>query len=191
MEADYEIYAMISNTLLSTGRKFFIALIIAPLVFLCYHASASMKHLSDSEKKKIVYSMYANYKRSFPDVMDIMPNKAMELMNEKQAVLLDARTSSERQVSMLPGAISYEQLVKNPEEYRDKIIINYCTISYRSAKLTRQLIKQGWTAYNLSGGLLAWLLEGGKVYDASGETRRIHVYGKRWNYPPDGYEAVW
>ena len=45
--------------------------------------------------------------------------------------------------------------------------------------------------YNLRGGLLAWVLDGKKVYDTKGETRKIHVYGKRWNYPPSGYESIW
>jgi len=33
-------------------------------------------------------------------------------------------------------------------------------------------------------------LEGGKVYNALGETKRINVYGKEWDYPPEGYESV-
>jgi sodium/bile acid cotransporter 7 len=44
---------------------------------------------------------------------------------------------------------------------------------------------------NLRGGLLAWVHAGGKVYDANGETRRIHVYGRKWNLAPNGYDAVW
>jgi len=49
---------------------------------------------------------------------------------------------------------------------------------------------KGIDIYNLKGGLLAWLLEGGKVYDTNGETKRVHVYGKKWNYLPRGYEPV-
>ena len=92
---------------------------------------------------------------------------------------------------MLPGAISVKEFLKDPSKYRDKTIISYCTISYRSAKFTRELNNKGFTAYNLAGGLLAWVLDGGKVYDSSGVTKRIHVYGKKWDYPPEGYQAVW
>ena len=45
--------------------------------------------------------------------------------------------------------------------------------------------------YVLRGGLLAWVHAGGKVYDKNGETRRIHVYGRKWNLGPRDYEGVW
>jgi sodium/bile acid cotransporter 7 len=51
--------------------------------------------------------------------------------------------------------------------------------------------EKGISVRNLEGGILAWTLEGGKVYDENGEeTNRIHVYGKKWNYAPADYEAV-
>ncbi len=49
---------------------------------------------------------------------------------------------------------------------------------------------KGIPVSNLTGGLLAWVLEGGKVYDKKGETRRIHVYGDKWDYAPRGYKSV-
>jgi sodium/bile acid cotransporter 7 len=45
--------------------------------------------------------------------------------------------------------------------------------------------------YNLRGGILAWVHDGGTVYDQNGETRRIHVYGRKWNLAPNSYQAVW
>jgi hypothetical protein len=33
---------------------------------------------------------------------------------------------------------------------------------------------------------------GGELADATGApTRRLHVYGERWNLAADGYETVW
>ena len=50
---------------------------------------------------------------------------------------------------------------------------------------------KGITVINLRGGILAWLLEGGTVYDQEGHpTKRVHVYGDRWEYAPVGYEIV-
>lgn len=152
---------------------------------------AAVKQLSNAEKKQIVHAMYQDYKKSFPDVADMEPQTAMQLMQAEQVVFVDDRGPAEREVSTLPGAITPEELLARIQEYRGKIIVSYCTISYRSAKLTRRLRDQGLSAYNLAGGLLAWVLEGGRVYDANGESKRIHVYGKRWNYPADGYQAVW
>ena len=162
------------------------------LASVCYRGFASVKHLTNDEKKRIVQEMYDDYKKtSFPDVPDISPAMAMKLMQSHQVVFVDTRTPQERRVSMLPGAISVNEFLKDSNKYRNETIISYCTISYRSAKFTRELNNKGFTAYNLAGGLLAWVLDGGKVYDSSGVTKRIHVYGKKWDYPPEGYQAVW
>ena len=94
------------------------------------------------------------------------------------------------EVSMLPHAITQEEFLKDPGKYKDKTVVAYCTISYRSGKFAEEMAKKGIPILNLKGGLLAWVLEGGKVYDSHGETKRIHVYGKEWDYPPAGYESV-
>jgi sodium/bile acid cotransporter 7 len=146
--------------------------------------------MTDDAKKETVYRMYSEYKREFPTVRDMAPQEAMRLYEKGAAVFVDARLPAEMAVSMLPGAISEEAFGKNPEHYRGNTVIVYCTISYRSGLLAERLTDQGTRVYNLQGGLLAWVLEGGKVYDSRGETRRIHVYGKKWNYPPAGYESV-
>ena len=36
---------------------------------------------SDIEKKETVYRMYAGYKKDFPNVKDLSPQQALELMN--------------------------------------------------------------------------------------------------------------
>jgi len=93
---------------------------------------------------------------------------------------------------MIPGAVTEEQFLGNIEQYKNRIIIGYCTISYRSGKLAQELVnKQGITMYNLRGGLLAWVHDGGKIVNSKGETKRIHVYGRKWNLAPSGFEAVW
>jgi hypothetical protein len=70
------------------------------------------------------------------------------------------------------------------------MVVADCTINYRSALFIQKMQKQNIPIQNLIGRLLAWVLEGGKIYDQKGETRRIHVYRKEWNYPADGYESV-
>ena len=146
--------------------------------------------LTDDEKKAVVYEMYREYKKDFPDVKDMAPTEAMTLLKANKILFVDARKDAEMKISMLPQAISEETYLKNQGQYKDKKIVLYCTISYRSGKLAQRLNKQGVDVYNLTGGLLAWVLEGGKVYDQAGETKHIHVYDEKWNYPPGGYEAV-
>lgn len=146
---------------------------------------------ADAQKKDIVYKMYADYKKDFPEVPDLLPKEAMALIKENKAVFVDTREAEEMSVSTLPGAVSEAEFLKNPKKFKDKTVIGYCTISYRSGKFAEKMAREGIQIYNLTGGILAWVLEGGKVYNADGESRRIHVYGRKWNYPASGYEAVW
>jgi sodium/bile acid cotransporter 7 len=147
--------------------------------------------MSDAAKRVTIETMYAGYKKDFPGVQDIEPAEAMRLLQEGKALLVDVREEKEQKVSMLPGAVTEKQFLKDPGAYRDHTLIGYCTISYRSGKLAEKLKAQGVAMLNLRGGLLAWVHDGGKVYDRNGETRRIHVYGRKWDLGPKDYEAVW
>jgi sodium/bile acid cotransporter 7 len=149
------------------------------------------RQLSDAEKKGVVYRLYAGYKKEFPAVKDISPQRAMELMNQNMVVFVDTRKPAEIAVSKLPGAVSKPDFLSDPDRYQNMTIVAYCTISYRSGVFAREMSKQGITVMNLQGGILAWILEGGKVYGKSGEVvKRVHVYGDKWDYVPAGYESV-
>jgi sodium/bile acid cotransporter 7 len=161
------------------------------LCLIIWPSSLPAEELTDAQKLKAVYDMYEDYKESFPDVQDITPKEAMELMQSEEVIFVDTRRSKEQKVSMLQNAVTEKDFKKNLDKYKDKTTIGYCTISYRSGKLAKKLRKKGINMRNLKGGMLAWVHEGGKVYDADGETKRIHVYKKKWNYVPEGYEAVW
>jgi sodium/bile acid cotransporter 7 len=146
---------------------------------------------SDAEKRAKIEAMYRDYQKDFADVEDIDPREAMKLLQEGKAVFVDVREAKEQKVSMLPGTITEAQFLRSPEKYGDRILIGYCTISYRSGKLAQKLRAKGLSMLNLRGGLLAWVHDGGKVYDQNGETRRIHVYGRKWDLGPKDYETVW
>jgi sodium/bile acid cotransporter 7 len=147
--------------------------------------------LSDAEKRARVDSLYSGYKKDFPDVEDIEAAQAMALLRSGQAIFVDVRTKQEQEVSMLPGAVTEGEFLKDPGKYSGRSLIGYCTISYRSGKLAEKLKAEGIRMLNLKGGLLAWVHAGGKVYDRNGETRRIHVYGRTWDLAPSAYKTLW
>jgi sodium/bile acid cotransporter 7 len=161
-------------------------------VLLCFaDIAVGVIETSDAQKKNVVYRMYANYKKDFPAVSDILPQRAMELLNQETIVFVDTRRPEEIAVSMLPGAVSKQDFLSHRDLYRDKIVVVYCTISYRSGVFAREMSEQGIHVVNLQGGILAWILEGGKVYDQSGkEVKRVHVYDDKWDYAAAGYESV-
>jgi sodium/bile acid cotransporter 7 len=167
-------------------------LFCALILLWCFAGVAGAdQELSDAEKKETVYRMYAGYKRDFPEVKDISPRQAMALLARDRVVFVDTREPAEMAVSMLPGAVSEKDFFNQLSDYKDKTIVSYCTISYRSGKFASRVAKQGITVINLQGGILAWTLEGGKVYDQDGNgVKRIHVYGDTWDYAPEGYESV-
>ena len=118
-------------------------------------------------------------------------------------LIVDARLPAERAVSQIPGAISagelrerLNQLAASPNGSGQlrvmPSVLVYCTVGMRSAELTRELRSEGITAFNLSGGVLAWAEAEQPFVDNNGDpTRKVHVYGRRWSYLPVGYEAVW
>lgn len=146
--------------------------------------------LNDSDKKRIVYQMYSEYSKEFPSVKVLTPKKAMDLAESGKLVVVDVRDNREIDVSIIPGAITQKKFLSQADKYKNKTIMAYCTIGYRSGIFAREMQKKGIDVFNLKGGILAWTLEGGKVTDSNGIVRRIHVYGEKWKYAPKGYEAV-
>ncbi|WP_051261779.1 rhodanese-like domain-containing protein [Desulfovibrio inopinatus] len=149
--------------------------------------------LDSAQKRLAVSEMYYEYKQKFPDVIDIRPEEAIQLLGEGNVIFVDDREPKERAVSTIPGAISADDLREHPEQYSGKTLIVYCTISYRSGKLAEEYgPKYGLVMKNMIGGILGWVHAGGPIVDPSGRpVLRVHVYGPTWDLAPDGYETVW
>ncbi len=147
---------------------------------------------SSEEKVARIDEMYAGYREDFPEVAEVdVAELRRDLAGESPPVLVDVRTDEERAVSIIPGAISREEFESRREELTGRPVVTYCTIGYRSGLYADELSRQGWDVHNLRGSILSWTHEGGELEDAAGSTRRVHVYGRRWNLVADGFEAVW
>jgi sodium/bile acid cotransporter 7 len=147
--------------------------------------------LTDEQKLDRISELYEKYKRSFPDTPDVSVEELIIMQERTDVVLVDRRKRKEQEVSMLPGAITSEQFEGNMEKYKDQTIVVYCTIGSRSGHYTKHLIEKGIRAYNLRGSILAWIHAGQRLVADGEDTRRVHVYGRKWNLAPGGYEAVW
>ena len=168
-----------------------IAVIALLTMFLFAYSQMFSESKTNARKREQIYSLYQSYKKEFPDVQDVGPQEAMELVNTGKVFFIDIREPDEQSVSHLPGAITADFFLENIDNYHNFIKIGYCTISYRSGIFAQQLHQKGIPLYNLRGGLLAWVHGGGKVYKGAVETRRIHVYSSEWDLGPDSYEAVY
>jgi rhodanese-related sulfurtransferase len=126
--------------------------------------------------------------------------KAAELkaiLEDTNLILVDVRQQEEQAVSMLPHALTTREFAAKfshgiPKEKR---LVTYCTIGYRSGKYAEQLAAMGVRAEVLDGGILMWsFVEGPLVYyNLKGEwvaTNRIHVYDAEWNIVHPDYVGV-
>lgn len=107
------------------------------------------------------------------------------LMNGEKIHLLDARESSEYEISALKGAVNVGFLLFNKNRVdtfkKSDLIVVYCTIGARSETIGEKLIKAGYSnVYNLYGGIIYWKNKGFPVYHNNQQTEEVHVYSKKW-----------
>jgi rhodanese-related sulfurtransferase len=159
--------------------------------------SASAQALSKTEKLENKLRMAILKATKDLKVPIIKAAELKAIIDDTNLVLIDVRQTREQQVSMLPHALTTAQFAEIfrhgiPKEKR---LVVYCTIGYRSGRYAEELAKQGIKAENLEGGVLAWSFAGGKflMQDGNGgwiETNRIHVYDAEWNIVHPDYQAV-
>ncbi|MBK9255633.1 MAG: rhodanese-like domain-containing protein [Saprospiraceae bacterium] len=102
-------------------------------------------------------------------------------------VFLDAREKDEYNISHLPGAVyvGYDDfdIKKMNNILKDKKIVVYCSIGYRSEKIASKLRKSGYkNVFNLYGSIFEWANSGYEIEDIAGKkTNQLHTYNKNWS----------
>lgn len=145
----------------------------------------------DAERLALLEKMYAEFSDDFSGIGEVSADTLMEWMTEGEVVIVDVREPGEREISRIPNSITPQEFDSYLEGHEKQRIVVYCTIGYRSGKFTRSLMNKGVKAYNLAGGIIAWVHHGGPIEHDGNPTRRVHVYGKKWNLLPEKYEPVW
>lgn len=156
-------------------------------------AACAQSRDGEAGRRLALMRMVAEITADYPDVTTISAAELKEALPSGDVVLVDVRTRREREVSTLPGAISAEDFETRLAELAaaGRTVVAYCTIGARSSGYARKMGKRGVEILNLEGSVLAWTHAGGEFTAGSGPTRRVHVYGRRWNLAADGYETVW
>jgi rhodanese-related sulfurtransferase len=107
---------------------------------------------------------------------DISPARAAELVRDGDAQLVDVRTPEEVDAGRIAGTlhIELEQLPTQASEIDpERPVVFYCRTGSRSAMATGAFRAAGYEAYNLDGGLLAWV-EGGLPIEPEGGSVARH-----------------
>lgn len=107
-------------------------------------------------------------------------------LNTNCYTFLDAREKAEYAVSHIQGAIwvGFDDFqidrVKNLD--KSQPIVVYCSVGYRSEKISVQLVKAGFlNVQNLYGGIFEWKNQDKKVVNTQNQpTEKVHAYNKTW-----------
>ena len=124
----------------------------------------------------------------FPGVLQMTVSELHARLSKRTtvpAILIDAREQQEYEVSHIRGAelantkgASLELL---RHVARDRLIVVYCSVGYRSSKLAEKLQDEGFTnVYNLEGSIFAWANAGMPVYRNGERTDKVHPFNDEW-----------
>jgi rhodanese-related sulfurtransferase len=107
----------------------------------------------------LLWSLFGN---RFRGVKEVDTTAALQLINHKNALVLDVREPNEYDAghvlnSKLIPLGKLKERMGELEKYRDQSIVVVCRSGSRSGTACYLLGKQGFAqAYNLAGGMLAW-----------------------------------
>ena len=87
--------------------------------------------------------------------------KQLKKLNNDEYILLDMREEYERESGSIPNSIplSAEEIVENPPPDNSKKYIIYCHSGIKSVDVAAALCANGYEAYSLEWGYVAWLYE--------------------------------
>mmetsp|Transcript_28583 Transcript_28583/g.47307 ORF Transcript_28583/g.47307 Transcript_28583/m.47307 type:complete len:230 (-) Transcript_28583:151-840(-) len=149
--------------------------------------------------------MSASYQHQFEG--SVPPLKSAEFLDSYKAedvILVDCRTRSERAVSIIQGAVPLEGLdiegLSKDDDKKNKMIVTYCSIGYRSgleAEHLKDVLTKDRELFNLDG-ILAYTHALTKRPDApplidpvTGEaTKKVHSFSKQWDCAEDSYATT-
>jgi len=95
-------------------------------------------------------------------VKEVNCTGALQMINHKDAVVLDVREQSEYQSGHLLNSkqiplLKLRERIGEMERYRDRPIVVVCRSGQRSATACAMLGREGFAqVYNLAGGVMAW-----------------------------------
>jgi GrxC family glutaredoxin len=92
----------------------------------------------------------------------ILPGEAIQLINHKEALVVDVRTEKEYQQGHVMNSLHIplgvlDDRMQDLQAYKNSALVMVCRSGARSGQAASKLKKQGFTdVHNMSGGMLAW-----------------------------------
>ncbi len=102
---------------------------------------------------------------------DLAPERVADLLATGSVELIDVRERYERDAGHIEGSrhVELERLASEAETVpRDRPVVFQCRLGSRSAMAARAFRSAGFDAYNLDGGIQAWVEAGLPITPESG-----------------------
>lgn len=151
--------------------------IIVLITILCTFSVMSQKKVLNPKFNTMLDTLLAH------NVKEILP---LEIKNKNDILFLDAREKKEYTTSHIKDALWIGFTSFNAKKLKDinknKKIVVYCTVGYRSEIITQKLTSAGFTnVLNLYGGIFEWAHNNLPIVNKKGITTEIHTYNKVWS----------
>jgi rhodanese-related sulfurtransferase len=94
---------------------------------------------------------------------ELSPEIAAEMLARGEAQLVDVREPYEHEAGRISGARHVELAALAAEADtidRERPVVFYCRVGARSAMAAQAFAAAGWDAWNLSGGIVSWVVAG-------------------------------
>ena len=133
----------------------------------------------------------------FPKVPAISTQEILDLQrNGRNYYLIDVRSDAERNIGMIPNAVTSEYFEKELKSKcnKDAILIPYCTIGYRSGAYGTKLVTEGFQNVRNGDGVVLWTYSGQPFVKGDGErktsTFEVNTFGKKWDLAANNYTTT-
>lgn len=105
--------------------------------------------------------------------------------DSSETFFLDAREWREFEVSHLDRSlwVGYDDfdLKRVGNLPKGSKIVVYCSVGYRSEKVSKKLLAAGFSnVQNMVGGIFEWMNRDLPVVDSSGQTQNVHAFDRIW-----------
>jgi rhodanese-related sulfurtransferase len=108
-----------------------------------------------------LFLIFIELLRAKRNVTHINPVRVTQLINHQNAAVLDLRTNEAYKQGHIIDAYSLSakdvQAGKKLDKFKNRPIIIVCNANNEAQKIATLLLKQGYNAYSLAGGMRAWL----------------------------------
>jgi rhodanese-related sulfurtransferase len=144
--------------------------------------------VSAGQKNDPLFYIKSKIRLEYPTVKHVSVAQLHEKLSATSGrlpLLLDVRELDEYSVSQIHGAkltskIESVMTVLDKQE-KNRIIILYCSVGYRSAFFAKQLQQRGYKdIYNLEGSIFEWANNGYPVYQGDKQVSAVHPYNFWW-----------